>query len=95
MTHGHVSRVCHGDGGSDTRVCHRDVSYLVLEGGSNEPGKTYYVAPGAVLYKLKAKGDNFKIDGTISRTKIGKDDKIVFLFHEGEREVVAGLVKPE
>ncbi len=75
-------------------VYERDGSYLVL--GDGGPGDvTYYVAPGAVLYKLKEKGSNFKIDGTISRTKIGKDDKIVFLFHDGEREVVAGLVKPE
>jgi len=53
---------------------------------------TYRVANGAVLYQLDEDGD---LDGTIRVSRIKSDHKIMFLYDDEEKEVVAAIVWEE
>jgi hypothetical protein len=69
-------------------VYERDGNYITLD-DSGEPGVTYKVASGAVLYQLDEDDD---LDGTIRLTRINKGDYIKFLYDVKEKEVVAAIV---
>jgi hypothetical protein len=68
-------------------VYERDGSYITL--GTSDPGVTYRVASGAVLYQLDEDDD---LDGTIRLTRINAGDYIEFLYDVKEKEIVAAIV---